>query len=220
MSQIYSALVVNCSRSDDVLTLREFVWPIQRNLPVPSRVVSLRSFTQAMAQKADVIIFSGTSLKDNDFVSRARKLAWVRGLHVPMMGVCAGQQLLGVIFGGKLQKMEHPEIGVYRIRAPPKPKKGDTHTSKVSTFLDSPLFSALFSGEKFSSVYGLHGNSLSFPARSSPAVLLVTVASSPSSPHEAFIHASRPIFGVAFHPEVLNKALFPAFIAWAESFQK
>lgn len=216
MSQIHSALIVNCNRNEDVLTLREFVWPIQRSLPVPSRVISLRSLTQATAQKADVIIFSGTTLKDNDFISHARKLSWLRGLHVPMLGICAGQQLLGIIFGGKIVKMKHPAIGVYRIRSLAKQKKSLTPDEKASTFLDSLIFS-LFSGEKFASVYGLHGNQIHLPSRNGA---FATLASSPSSPHEVVVHHSRPILGVAFHPEVLNKPLFRAFIAWAESFSK
>lgn len=217
MSSIHSALIVNCCQSNDLLTLREFVWPIQRCLPIPSRVVSLRSLTQAMAQKADVIIFSGTPLKDNGFLSHARKLSWLRALHVPMLGVCAGQQLLGVIFGGKVVKMKHPSIGVYRIRLHAKQKASTKTKSPMSTFLDSPLSSSLFQSEKFTSVYGLHGNQLQLSPRDA---VLLTCASSSTSPHEVIVHSSRPILGVAFHPEVLNKSLFPAFIAWADSFSK
>ncbi len=191
MSEIHRALVVNCCRDDDVLTQREFVWPVVRALNVPCKIVSLRKLTEKMAGEFDAIIFSGCQLRDNEYLKHAKKLTWLAKTSKPVLGICAGQHLLALVFGGKVKKMDESSIGVHSIRV-----------TKKGTFLDSfpPTFN----------VYGLHSNVVSLPPE-----LFTPAARSPSNPCEVIIHASKPIVGVSFHPEVLNKPLFHAFLEYA-----
>lgn len=195
MSEFHSALVINCCRTNDVLTLREFVWPIQRSLSVPSKVIQLKKLTEKMANDFDVIIFSGCQLSDNAYLKYASKLEWLKKTKKPVLGICAGQHVLGVVFGGKIKKMVHPMIGAHTIRQ-----------GKKMTFLDS--FSSPLN------VYGLHSHTISLPHG------FASAAHSPSNPNEVIFHTRKPLLGVSFHPEVLNKPLFQAFLAWAETFVK
>lgn len=191
MNDFHSALVINCCRTDDALTLREFVWPIQRALSVPSKVVSLKKVNEKMVKDFDVIIFSGCQLNDDEYLKYAPKLKWLKHVEKPVLGICAGQQLLALVFGGKVSKLNEASIGVHLIK---KTKKG--------TFLDS--FSSSFN------VYGLHSNVISLPNG------FTSAARSTSNPNEVILHDKHPIVGVSFHPEVLNKPLFQAFFAWAK----
>lgn len=195
MTGFHSALVVNCCRTDDTLTLREFVWPIQRSLNVPSKVVSLKKVNEKMVKNFDVIIFSGCQLNDDAYLKYAPKLKWLKHIEKPVLGICAGQQLLALAFGGKVKKMNEAAIGVHPIRI----------TKKI-TFLDSHSSTL--------NVYGLHSNAISLP------IGFTSAARSTSNPNEVIFHEHLPIAGVSFHPEVLNKTLFHAFLAWGESFQK
>jgi GMP synthase-like glutamine amidotransferase len=195
MTSIRSALVVNCCRNDDVLTLREFVWPIQRVLSVPSKVVSLKKMNEKMVKDFDVIILSGCQLLDNDYLKHLAKVKWLAHSSTPVLGICAGQHILASVFGGRVLGMKTPIIGVHPIKK-----------SKKSTILDS--FPSSFN------VYGLHSHTVSLPPG------FASAARSAHNPNEVIFHLKRPVLGVSFHPEVLNKPLFHAFLAWGESFQK
>ncbi len=192
MNSIHTALVVNCSRDDDALTLREFVWPIQRSLRIPSKVVSLKRVNEKMVNHFDVIIFSGCQLLDNDYLKVLAKLAWLKKVNKPVLGICAGQHVLSHVFGGKVLSMATPCVGVHAITL-----------SKNRAFLDSD-FSSL-------NVYGLHSHTVTLPRGFQSA------AHSMNNPNEVFFHEKLPIAGVSFHPEVLNKGLFSSFLDWAES---
>ena len=195
MSEIRSALVVNCCRADDVLTQREFVWPIQRVLSVPSKVISLKKMNEKMAGDFDVVIFSGCQLKDNEYLKLAKKVGWMKHSFKPILGICAGQHLIALAFGGKVKKIDEALIGVHPIRVIQK-----------RTFLDS--FSPTVN------VYGLHSNVVSLPNG------FASIARSTRNPNEVILHEQKPIVGVSFHPEVLNKLLFHEFLAWAERFDR
>lgn len=202
MSEIRNVLVVNCCRADDVLTQREFVWPIQRALSVPSKVISLRKVSEKSADDFDAIILSGCQLQDNEYLKHAKKLSWLRDTKKPVLGICAGQHLLALAFGGNVKKLDETTIGVHPIRITKEGFRQPFFKRLLGTFLDS-LHSPM-------NVYGLHSNVISLPRG------FIAAASSPSNPHEVILHQEKPIVGVSFHPEVLNKPLFHAFLALAE----
>ena len=59
--------------------------------------------------KADKIIISGTSLKDNLFLRDISYFNWIKNFNKPILGICGGMHILGLIFDGKLIKKQ--EIG-------------------------------------------------------------------------------------------------------------
>lgn len=191
MTRFHSALIVNDCRSEDVLTLREFVWPIQRNLPIPSKVVSLSALKPRDVEGVDLIVFSGCQLKDNAYVKRIPKLLWLAKTNKPMLGICAGHHIIGSIYGGTITKRKNPSIGVRTIMK--------TKAHSLTKGLESSF-----------SVYSLHGNVVSLPKT------FVSLAKSPEFSNEIMIHSKRPVVGVSFHPEVLNKSFLVDFVKWAE----
>ncbi len=192
MSRIHSVLVVNCSRDNDLLSVREFVWPIQRSLPVPSKIIPLRAFTEKSLQSFDAVILSGCQLLDNGYLNHVKKLSWLKKVEKPVLGVCAGQHLLCLVYGGKVLDMKQPCVGVHSI-----------NLRKNRAFLDSNLPSL--------NVYGLHSHTITLPKGP-----FISAAYSSQNPNEVIFHETKPVAGVSFHPEVLNKGLFPSFLVWAE----
>lgn len=116
MTVFREVVVVNCARVHDRLALREFVWPIQRCLGIPSRVVHVSKLTPASIRKADAVVFSGCPLQDFEFEKYLPRLRWLRDVAQPLVGVCAGAQILGQVWGSSLVRMKKPRVGVHSIR--------------------------------------------------------------------------------------------------------
>lgn len=65
-------------------------------------------------KKADKIIICGTSLADNDFLDYISRFKFIKEYEKPVLGICGGMHILGLIFNGKLKKIK--EIGMTKIR--------------------------------------------------------------------------------------------------------
>ncbi|RLE47708.1 hypothetical protein DRJ25_01735 [Candidatus Woesearchaeota archaeon] len=130
---------------------------------------------------ADKVIICGTSLKDNQFLKDIKKFSWLRDFEKPVLGICAGMQLIGVLFGGKLKKKT--EIGFFE-----------------------EVFDRSFLGLSGKvQVYHLHNNFVDFSALDDFEVF------SKGQIPQAVKHKKKSIFGVLFHPEVRQKSLISEF---------
>jgi len=63
-------------------------------------------------EKADKIIICGTSLQDNNFLKRIQRFRWLKETEKSVLGICAGMQIIGIVFGGKVKK--RTEIGYFK----------------------------------------------------------------------------------------------------------
>jgi diphthine-ammonia ligase len=93
------------------LSEREFVVPIIQAVGEPCVVVHHSRITSAHLRKARAIILSGTPLQDDEFLNA--DFSWLRGVDVPLLGICAGMQAIAKEHGAKLA--EKTEIGMTRI---------------------------------------------------------------------------------------------------------
>ncbi len=59
----------------------------------------------------DKIILCGTGLLDNDFLNNLNNFNWILNYNGDILGICAGMQILGLVYGGNLKKKT--EIGFY-----------------------------------------------------------------------------------------------------------
>jgi GMP synthase (glutamine-hydrolysing) len=93
----------------------EFVRPISeiiRKREINLIVKHYSSLKKEDLTKATHIIISGTSLKDNEFIKNNAKFNWLLNINKPVLGICAGMEIIGLIFGGKLKK--NTEIGFFK----------------------------------------------------------------------------------------------------------
>jgi GMP synthase (glutamine-hydrolysing) len=91
----------------------EFVKPIEdvlRRENIPFKTVHYKDCKHEMLSMSEKIIISGTSLKDNDFLNYIEKFEWIIDYDKPILGICGGMHILGLIFRGKLIKYQ--EIGL------------------------------------------------------------------------------------------------------------
>jgi GMP synthase-like glutamine amidotransferase len=131
-------LIIDMNWKKDSLGAEEFVLPILR---IAERLdkCEIRHFSEIAPEKIKKysrIILSGTALKDNGFAEVPEKFAWLKDCEKPVMGICAGMQIIGQVFVSRLENKQ--EIGMTDIR----------------TVHENPLFSGKFSA------YELHNYSV------------------------------------------------------------
>ena len=94
----------------------EFVKPIAdilRKRKINFEIKHYKEINEKYAKKFDKIIIAGTSLKDNQFLDSVPKLHWIKSYNKPILGICGGMQILGLIFKGVL-RIEN-EIGLLDV---------------------------------------------------------------------------------------------------------
>lgn len=63
--------------------------------------------------KADKVIISGTSIKDNNFVQNLNLFRWIKDFENPILGICGGMHILGLTYNGEIRQQQ--EIGLTKI---------------------------------------------------------------------------------------------------------
>ena len=161
----------------------EFVKPVEDVLRKNDMKFKTKHFLKLSKEdldRAQKVIICGTALKDNYFIEHWKKFKWIKEFEKPLLGICAGMQLIGKVFGSELKKCS--EIGVFEIKI----LKEDILLKRM----------------KLKRVYELHNFSITLPRG------FELLAES-----EKCIQAIRKnlIYGILFHPEVLNKELISEF---------
>jgi GMP synthase-like glutamine amidotransferase len=132
-------LVVDMNGKKDSLGYYEFVSPIV-SVAAELDICSVKHYSEITREEDtrdfSKVILSGTALKDNVTLSQPEKFLWLKNIGKPVLGICAGMQTIGVVFGLQLTKCL--EIGM----------------TQVTTLKDNPLFSGEFR------VYSLHNYSV------------------------------------------------------------
>ncbi len=129
------------------------------------------------------IIICGTSLKDFGYLKNIDKFSWLKDYSGPVLGICAGMQIIGKIYGGEEKKKT--EIGFFKEKF-------------NQDFL-------CLSGEQ--EVYHLHNSSIDFSKLKD-----FRIYSKSNDVIQAVKHKEKPLYGVLFHPEVRNKNLILEFV--------
>ena len=101
-------------------------------------------------------------------------------LGIPVLGICYGMQLACQTLGSAVTRSDHREFG-----------RAQLHITDDTNLLHSI--------PEQTTVWMSHGDQIEDLDRD-----FVTLASTPTCPHAAVRHRSRPFFGVQFHPEVTH----------------
>lgn len=139
-------------------------------------------------KKVDKVIICGTSLKDNNYLEDLDKFDWLLDFDKPVLGICAGMQILGGVFGGEIKKKT--EIGFY-------------FENSDKTFL------GLVEGDTYE-VYHLHNNYIYNWKEIGFEVFIQGDCSEHIA--QAVKHKTKLFYGVLFHPEVRNKEMILEFV--------
>jgi len=179
-------LCLDLSFRPDSLCLAEFVDPIAGIVRKTGVEVDIRHYMEMEPNSppdADAVILCGTALKDTGYLNRLDRFCWLYAAYVPILGICAGMQVISMVYGGKTESK--CEIG--------------------TTDLDVIQSDQLFSGKKRFQAYELHTLACTVP----PDFRTLAVS---DLCVQAIRHRDKSIYGVIFHPEVRNEWVVERFV--------
>jgi GMP synthase-like glutamine amidotransferase len=180
-------LLVDLCYEKDSLSQFEFVYPIADVLErarAKFEILHFMEMAKKKLEKYDKIILCGTALKDNAYARRIDLFSWLKTCHKPVLGICAGMQVISCIFGGRIA----PQMAI--------------GLERLEIIANTPLLGEPRQIEG----YHLHNYGVTMP----DGFLLVAGT---TEVIEAFKHRDRPIYGIIFHPEVRNRWIFENFLA-------
>lgn len=124
------------------------------------------------------VILSGAPLlvTEIDPTPYIDKLSWIKTCEIPVLGICFGHQIIGLMHGAFATRMRE-----------------DRDWQIIEAYEECPLFNR-FPNEI--EMMQDHCETISIPAD------FELIASSDACVNEVMQHKTKPIFGVQFHPEV------------------
>lgn len=103
-------LVVNVCKEQ--LHYYEFVAPVLKILSSMSEDYFICNYDEVSSdflEKSNKVIICGTSLQDNEYLEEIEKFDWIRNYSKPIFGICAGLQVIQLVFGGEIGRVK--EVG-------------------------------------------------------------------------------------------------------------
>lgn len=124
------------------------------------------------------VIISGAPLlvTEIDPTPYIDKLSWITTCEIPVLGICFGHQIIGLMYGAFATRMRE-----------------DRDWQIIEAYEECPLFNRLPNEIEMMQD---HCETISIPAD------FELIASSDACVNEVMQHKTKPIFGVQFHPEV------------------
>lgn len=111
-------LLIDTCWKKDSLSQDEFVLPVKKiseEAGMEAEVVHYLDVDEKSVEKADKIIVCGNAMMDNNFLEQRESFAWLKTCRKPVFGICAGFEVIGLAFGGRL--VDEKGIGMAEIVA-------------------------------------------------------------------------------------------------------
>jgi len=143
-------------------------------------VLILPNTTPLEELNTGAIAFSGSGLRlgEEDADPMGNCELYLDSFEGPILGMCAGHQLIAKHFGGEVAPAKTPEFGMTEIKLD---KQGGVFEGVPPSF----------------TAWNSHNDEVSALSNQ-----LAVLAHSIDCPYEAIKHVSKPIYGLQFHPEV------------------
>jgi len=179
-------LCLDLSYRPGSLALEEFAYPIAaivRKAGEDAKIVHYTKLGAGLPPGTDAVILCGTAIRDTGYLGRLELFCWLPEAPVPVLGICAGMQVISTVHGGETEA--GCEIGM----------------TEIEVIRPDPLF---VEKDRFQA-YEIH------TLACMPPPGFVTLAVSGTCV-QAIRHPKKAVYGVMFHPEVRNEWLVERFL--------
>ena len=179
-------LLIDLCYEKESLSRYEFADPIKDCVRQAGSSCEVLHFSEVEGDEAnryEKVILCGTALKDDVYAKHIESFSWIRECEVPILGICAGMQVMGSIFGGKI--VSQSKIGLEEIEI-----NRETRLLGPSRTIEG---------------YHLHNCGVTLPEG-------FEIVAGTKDQIEAFKHQEKPIYGILFHPEVRNRWIIERFV--------
>jgi GMP synthase (glutamine-hydrolysing) len=108
-------LIIDMNWKKDSLGFYEFVLPIE-SIAEKMGECTIKHYLEVTSQdlvSCDSAVLSGTTLKDTATLNQLEKFMWLKETDKPILGICAGMETIGLVYGMNLIKCL--EIGMTPI---------------------------------------------------------------------------------------------------------
>lgn len=190
-------LIINSAETGD----RSFVDPIKEALLTTKVDIHIKEYSEMLKDCCDIdaydaVIISASPKGNNaNFDTRLKSFNWLRTTSLPVLGICAGHQLIGKLFGGELISDQESEDGISTVRIQKK----------------DPIFEGCM--DEFT-VEQHHNDSITLPKD------FDLLATSLHCRVQAIRHKTKPLYGVQWHAERSNPDIIRNFIKYYALFKK
>lgn len=175
-------LVINMCK--EKLSENEFVRPVEELLKKNGINCFTRKYDALFEEDlgdATKVIICGTSIKDFGYLEDITKFNWIKECKKPILGICAGMQVIGRMFGCEL--LDKEVIGQNQVK-----------TIIPNELMEAEEFFSYFINTKSINL----NNNFEVLARGKELDALIK-------------HKSKRVYGCLFHPEVMNSEIILNF---------
>lgn len=152
---------------------------------IPNKIVSENEFSLAEIQKSSALILSGSpvllsEIPGDEYAHYLIKYDFVKSLNIPVLGICFGHQLIGILHGARIGKCTP-----------------DRDWQTIKQVNKHPVFS------DFDSEYKMkqdHQECITVPPH------FIHLGTSSICENEAMSHPVKKMISVQFHPEVSEQS--------------
>ncbi|MFT5601128.1 MAG: GMP synthase (glutamine-hydrolyzing) [Parvicella sp.] len=165
--------LIDCG-SQKVVDIENFLSELNEEF----ETIKMHEMEPSIIESAKGVIISGAPilLTETDPTSFTSKFEWIQEFENPVLGICFGHQIIGLLNGSEIRKGQEMRT-VEEIKI------------KVSSSLFNHIKEDMIMGQD-------HCEEITLPND------FKLLASSKSCEVEAIQHIFKPIFGVQFHPEI------------------
>jgi len=192
MTMSFKTLVVNNAEPD----IRDFVAPINHLLEKNGCIYEQIEYRQMLHTDMDCfdsVILSGSPTGDDITFSHQKYYSWVDTYKKPILGICAGHQILGVRYGAELIRGDESE-------------KGDDIPVQIKC-VEDPIFCGM---EGEITTLQMHNDSVTCSDD------FTILASSEKCNNQVMKSKDRPFYTVQFHAEISNHDIILNFLRICE----